>query len=412
MDNPRNPDLSPSSSSASPTPQWEASTKIVALVGLLLALSALVYLLRGLIIPVLMAMVVAYILIPAVDLFHYRLRLPRIVAIVVVYALLLALVVIVPAGTIPGFVNQGVGFVNDIPDYLQTALDLVSEPLVIMGQEIKPLEIMPLEEAILHVVDYVPTVGVRSVNIFGSLASATISTVGWVIVVLFLSFYMVKDHQRLFASLIRGVPEAYQPEMYALGQELSLTWNAFLRGQLILFAIMGTTVFLLATVIGLPHALLLGFISGLVEFLPQIGAILAMIPAVLIAFVQYDQSWLGVMMGPFGFALLVMVGYILLQQFENYVLVPRVMGNSLNLHPMVVFVAALGGAGLAGILGILLAAPVVASGRVIVRYVYCKLLDIPPFPDKIQVEQLPPTAVVDQNEAEKGDQQLPQTNPT
>ena len=107
--------IDPSSTSAVP-PRWEASTKLVALVGLLIALCALVYLLRGLIIPVLMAMVMAYILVPAVDLFHYRLRLPRTVAIAVVYALLLALIVAVPAGTIPGFVNQGVGFVNAIPD--------------------------------------------------------------------------------------------------------------------------------------------------------------------------------------------------------------------------------------------------------------------------------------------------------
>jgi predicted PurR-regulated permease PerM len=383
----------------SPIPRWQSSTKLVALVGIILAACALVYLLRGLIIPILMSMVVAYILIPAVDLFHLRLRLPRTAAIGVVYLLLVALVIAIPAGTVPGFVNQGVGFVNAIPDYLQSALDLISEPVIVVGQEVNLRELMPLEEAILYMVDYVPTVGVRSVNIFGSLASATISTVGWVIVVLFVSFYMVKDHQKLFDGVVKWVPELYQPEMYALAHELSLTWNAFLRGQLILFAIMGTTVFVLATIIGLPHALLLGFIAGLVEFVPQIGAILAMIPAVLIAFVQYDQSWLGVMMGPFWFALLIMVGYILLQQFENYVLVPRVMGNSLNLHPMVVFVAALGGAGLAGILGILLAAPMVASGRVVFRYVYCKLLDIPPFPDKIQVEQVTPTAELETDTA-------------
>ncbi len=374
------------------TPSWQPSTKLIALVAVMLALSALVYLMRGLIIPILMSMVLAYILIPAVDLFHKRLRLPRTAAIALVYILLIALLIAIPAGTIPGMINQGVGFVNAIPGYLQDALELVDEPVAILGQEILLLEIVPLEQAIAYMIDYVPTVGARSVNIFGSLATATISTLVWLIVVLFLSFYMVKDHQKLFDGLIDWVPGQYKPEMYALGEELSLTWNSFLRGQLILFVIMGTTVFLLATIIGLPHALLLGFISGLVEFVPQIGATLAMIPAALIAFVQYDQSWLGGMMGPFWFGLAVMIGYILLQQFENYVLVPRVMGNSLDLHPMIVFVAALGGASLAGILGILLAAPMVASGRVIFRYVYCKLLDIPPFPDKIQETQLLSTA--------------------
>jgi predicted PurR-regulated permease PerM len=78
--------------------------------------------------------------------------------------------------------------------------------------------------------------------------------------------------------------------------------------------------------------------------------------------------------------------YILIQQVENAVLVPRIIGRSLKMHPMVVFIAALAGASIAGILGLLLAAPVLASARLIFIYIYRKLNDLPPFPEKMVEE--------------------------
>ncbi|MBK8432832.1 MAG: AI-2E family transporter [Chloroflexi bacterium] len=372
--------------------RWQPSTKQMALGAILILFVLFIYLIRWLIIPILMSMVMAYVLLPAVDLLHKRLRLPRLLAIGLVYVLLIGFLVAIPAGTVPGLISQANAFIRNVPSYLEQGVLLAQDPVVVMEQELVPAEVVPVERVVAFVVQYMPSVGLQSVNLFGSLASATISTLGWIVVVLFLSFYMVKDHDMLFKGLIRVVPAEYQAEITELGYELGEVWNSFLRGQLILFAIMGTTVFVLATIIGLPNALLLGLISGFVEFIPQIGATLGMIPAVLIAIAQHDQSWLGAQMSPFLFGLLVMAGYIVLQQIENYFLVPRVIGRSLNMHPMIVFIAALAGAGLAGVLGILLASPVLASVRAIFNYVYAKLLDKPPFPPlmSLPAEPIPP----------------------
>lgn len=364
------------------TTSWQPSTKQLALGAILIVFALFVYLIRWLITPILMSMVVAYVLLPAVALLHVHLRMPRTVAIAVVYILLIGILIAIPAGTIPTLITQTNSFIHNVPSYLEQGVAFSQEPIVLFEQEIVPAELVPVERVVEFVVQYMPTVGVQSFNLFGSLATVTISSLGWIVVVLFLSFYMVKDYELLFQGLISVVPPAYQEEITLLGYELSELWNSFLRGQLILFAIMGTVVFTLATIIGLPNALLLGFISGFVEFIPQIGATLAMIPAVLIAFAQHEQSWIGVQMSPFLFAFLVMVGYILLQQIENYFLVPRVIGRSLNMHPMIVFLAAMAGAGLAGVLGILLASPVLASARTIFRYIHAKLLDATPFPQQ------------------------------
>ncbi len=364
------------------SPRWHGTTKRLAIVTLMIGFAWLLIAVRRLILPIFMSLVVAYVLWPAVQFLHKRLRLPRALSLAVVYLFVIFLLIAIPARVTSPLLRQLNAFISNMPFYVEQIIFLSQEPITLIGGQTFILaDVVPLERALEYIVNYVPSVGLQSVNIFGSVASATVSTLGWILFVLFVSFYMIKDHEKLFRGMISMVPAEYEWEMYQLGYELNAVWNAFLRGQLILFLIMGTITFTVASIIGLPNPLLLGLIAGMAEFLPQIGPFFGMVPGVLIAFFQSQQSWLGSMMSPVGFAMLVLGLYILFHQFEGYFLVPRVLGHSLNIHPMIVFVAALAGAGLAGVFGILLASPLLASGRVVVRYVYCKLQDIPPYGD-------------------------------
>jgi predicted PurR-regulated permease PerM len=199
--------------------------------------------------------------------------------------------------------------------------------------------------------------------------------------VLFLSFYLVKDHEIIFESMIKLAPRSYQGDLIRLTEGISLTWNAFLRGQLVLCVVVGLIIFVIALIIGLPNAITLALIAGLMELIPTFGPILAAIPAVVIAAIQADSSWLGSLMSPFWFATMVLIIYGVVYQLENYYLVPRIIGHHLKLHPMAVLLGVLGGASVAGILGVLLAAPVLASVRLIWMYIYFKLTDQDPFSD-------------------------------
>jgi predicted PurR-regulated permease PerM len=223
----------------------------------------------------------------------------------------------------------------------------------------------------------VQTIGSQSLAVFGSIASATLSTFGWTFLVLFLSFYLVKDQDHLFHLLLNLTPESYQTDLIHISHELQLTWDAFLRGQLVLSGVMGLIIFIVALILDLPNALLLALIASLMEFLPTIGPVLAAVPAVLIALFQSHNSWVGNLMSPFWFAVLMAGIYGLIFQLENYYLVPRIMGRRLQLHPLVVIMGALAGASVAGVLGILLAAPTLATARLLFSYVYAKLMDRP-----------------------------------
>jgi predicted PurR-regulated permease PerM len=141
--------------------------------------------------------------------------------------------------------------------------------------------------------------------------------------------------------------------------------------------IIGTVTWIGNAALGLPGAFALGVIAGIMELIPNLGPFLAAIPAVIVALIQ-GSTYIGV--SHWIFALIIIGFYVLVQQFENTFVVPRILGDAVNLHPLVVMLGVLIGANVAGILGALLAAPVIASGREIVRYLYQKILGEEPFP--------------------------------
>lgn len=367
---------------ASVSPRWRGSTKrIVITILVVLGLLSL-YAVRSVLIPVIMSVVVAYILLPAVNLLHIRTRLGRGLSVILVYIGMLAIIIAIPIGTIPQLVSQGNNFVNNTPSYVEELGAILGEPLTIGGVTV-PLDELPLDDIYAAISDnlitIIQTVAPQSLRLFG----ATLTTVVWILVVLVLSYYMVKDHQVLWASIVALAPNVYHADMKRFGIEASGIWNAFLRGQLILGLIIGAATFILALILGLPNALLLGLLAGVLEFIPNVGPVLAAIPAVLLALFQYESSWLGSLVGPFWFTIIVLVTYGLVQRVENAYLVPRIIGRSLNLHPLVVLIGAIIGASVAGVFGILLAAPLLATAKLILTYIYRKLLDQAPFESSV-----------------------------
>ncbi len=353
-------------------------------IGLVLLL--VVYLVRNLLAPFVMAIVLAYLVEPIVNLITRRTRIPRGVSIGMVYLLILIGLISIPVSAISPIVTQANNLLNNIPRYLQQLGEFLEKPIIIANLEI-PINELPIDQVYeslaSNLLTIIQTLGGRSLSIFTSFATATISTLGWTILILFLSFYMVKDHQLLFQSILNLVPKSHQADIYHLGNEISLTWNAFLRGQLVLCVVVGVIIFFLALIIDLPNPLILAIIAGLAEFLPTIGPVLAAIPAAFIGFFQNQSSWIGNNLSPFWFMILILGLYAFIYQLENYYLVPRIIGRHLKLHPLVVILGALAGASVAGLLGVLIAAPLLATGRLILRYIYHKLTDQPPFPELI-----------------------------
>ncbi|MGH2522315.1 MAG: AI-2E family transporter, partial [Anaerolineales bacterium] len=247
-------------------------------------------------------------------------------------------------------------------------------PLVI---DLSSIDLRPLYDQLLNAIQ--PALS-QTGTFVGSLASGTASFLGWLLFILIISYYLLHDLKNLVPSIEQVVPEGYRYDVRRLAAELGPIWNAYLRGQITLAIVMGLVVGITMAVLGVRYAPVLGLMAGLLEFIPIIGPFVAGVVAVVVALFQ-PSNYLGLF--PVYFALLVAAAQILLSQIENNFLVPRIIGGSLNLHPVVIIVGALVAANLAGIIGLLLSAPLIATLRLFGRYVYRKMFDLDPWPDPL-----------------------------
>ncbi len=230
-------------------------------------------------------------------------------------------------------------------------------------------------------------------NVVSSTAAFGVSVVGGIVqvivtflLVFFLSLYMTKDSPSIRRYIEGLFPRNYQSEWIDLLRRMGYIWQSFFRGQLILCLVIGFTTWLALEMAGMPGALLLGIVAGTLEIIPTLGPTLSMIPAVIIALIQGSTVLNAYGVNNFGFAMITLAIYFIIQQLENYILVPRIIGRGVNLHPIVVLCGVGIGFNLFGILGALFAAPVLASLRVMGGYIHAKLLDYPPF----QNQPIPP----------------------
>jgi predicted PurR-regulated permease PerM len=156
-------------------------------------------------------------------------------------------------------------------------------------------------------------------------------------------------------------------------RDASRIWQAFLRGQLLMGLAVGAATAVILSILGVRFAMGLGLVAGVLEFVPVFGPWITGMISVLVALFQGSNFW---GLSPLSFALAVLGASILIQQVENNILYPRIIGHSLNLNPLVVLLALLAAGSLVGVVGLLLAAPTVATLRLVVSYLYWKVVGV------------------------------------
>jgi HAD superfamily hydrolase (TIGR01549 family) len=361
--------------------EWSQTTKRLVVVGLVIVLLLVLYLFRSLLPPVAIAAVLAYLLKPVADFLERRTRLPRLLAVILVFLALLLVISTIPATVVPYLVDRITRLNLDLQQLADDLVQFLSHPVTVFGFAFDPQDLMgDVRTALQNLLQPFAT---QTVGLLLNVASSLL----WILSVLIISFYLIKDADRLRAFLDDLAPPGHVEELRSLREAISEVWSAFLRGQLVLSIAVGMVVWLSMMAVGLPNAGLMGLIAGLLEVIPTFGPVLSVIPAMLVAFFR-GSTYLP--LSNFWFAVLVLGIYLLIQQTENAYFVPRIMGRRLNLHPVVVFIGVLAGGTIAGAIGVLLAAPVIATLRVVLSYVYAKLLDQEPFPREEELPEVYP----------------------
>lgn len=168
------------------------------------------------------------------------------------------------------------------------------------------------------------------------------------------SFYLLLERESIKRNIHIFFPHLSQQRVYSLAHKIEEKLGAWVRGELILMVIIGVATYIGLTILGVEFALPLAVIAGLLEIVPIIGPVVSAIPAVLVAFVQSPILAVGVV------AL-----YILIQQLENNLIVPKLMEKAVGLSPLLIIFALLVGGSLFGLLGAIIAVPAAAIGHVI-----------------------------------------------
>jgi predicted PurR-regulated permease PerM len=380
--------------------EWSQATKrTVAIAGVLIGIFVL-YISRPVIPFIILAAIVAFLLNPIVVFFHTRLRMPRWWSVPLTYVLLLVAMVLLLLILTPALVDALRAIDIDMVDLLSTTttglerslediryiavlnyqfdLSPVVDPALEMLTGVVPEAMIPSPE---QVYSSIPS----ALELATGFASTIVGTVLWALLAflftLIFAMYLSYDWYRYGDAFLSWTPAAYRTEYTNLGRMIRRVWVAYFRGQLVLSLTIGLIIGVGTAALGLPGAPLLGILAGLLEVMPNIGPVLAAIPAILLALLQ-GSSVMSV--SNIVFALIVALFYIIVQQLENNIIVPRLIGQAVDLPPILVMAGVLVGASVGGILGAFMAAPIIATGRILAQYAYNKIVGRPPFPHEVE----------------------------
>ena len=352
---------------------WSTATKRIVAVAVVVLLALVVYTFSTLLQPLMLAFLIAFILNPVVDLLEERLGFHRNLATILVFLILvLALLGILaaPAAAVPTVQRAILSIQVDLRGLIDDFTAFLAREIEILGLEFDLTFVV--QELSTALRGFVEALAQRALDILVGIAQGLF----WLVFILIIAFYAVRDSRRITGELVGLAPPGYREDSARLLKELARVWNAFLRGELLLGLVVGTAVGVMTAALGLPYPWALGLFAGILELIPRFGPFIAAIPGVLLALIQGSAF---IPLGNFWFAVVVAGAYAVIQFVENNFLIPRILGSTLDLHPLAVLIAVLAGGYLAGILGILLAAPVLATFRVLGRYVLARMYDQDPF---------------------------------
>ncbi len=304
--------------------------------------------------PFFLAIIIAYILNPLVDLLDNR-RLPRYLGILLIYTIFFSLLILAGLTAIPNLVVELNKLAERIPGYteqfqqfiaaLQSDYQRFNLPESI--RQVLDQNILELQTGIQAVVERITE---AVLGLFSQLFTILITPL--------LVYYLLRDGTALKRSALMLFPKKYRRWLARVGSEMDKTLGAYVRGMLLISFLVGLLTYTGLLLVGVDFALILGVIAGITNIIPYFGPIIGAVPAVLIALLNSPAL-----------ALKVIIVIIVVQQLESQLITPQIIGRSLGLHPLAVIFVLIVGGRLFGLFGLIFAVPFTAMMRVLFKHV-------------------------------------------
>ncbi len=336
------------------------------LLGSLLVAGWLVWLLQPVLTPFFVAFLIAYLVNPVVSLLE-RAGLRRDLAVGLVFfaavlALALMLLLIVPL-----LVRESADFFARLPGYLETVQARVLpwlEETFGLSLSLEAFDAERLRELFGEYFQSVAGMLGATLAAIGESGGRFLLWLTGIVLIPLVTFYLLRDWDRLLAVLGELLPRNIEPTVQRLTRDCDEALGGFLRGQLMVMLSLGVIYATGLWLVGLNNGIAIGMIAGIISFVPYLGATVGVLLAGITAVVQSDTSlW---------FYLAVALVFVVGQLIESFVLTPKLVGDRIGLHPVLVIFTVMAGGHLFGFTGILLALPVAAAATVLVRFAYAQ----------------------------------------
>jgi len=332
-------------------------------------------------------MLLAYVLAPVVDIgqrslewvaekikFPFLYKKARAWSIWLTYLLMIAVIAGFIALVVPVIVQES----EDLWSRREVIWEGISEWArnLLQQYQLLPTEVrVQIEQAVVELSTFLTNVLQQAVQSTVVAITYTTSIVFAISIVPFWTFYVLRDFTEIRTTLKNMIPGIWRPDIRSIVFMFDKTFSAYLRGQLILCVVIGVMTTIVMSALGLEYAVLLGVFAGLLEVIPNIGPTIAAVPPILLALLK--NPWL---------AVLTAIAASFIQRIENSFIVPRVLGESVNLHPVFMMVMLVVGLEIGGFPGLFLAPILTALLRDLYRYFYNRFADEPMSPEQALAE--------------------------
>ncbi|MCK5794254.1 MAG: AI-2E family transporter [Anaerolineales bacterium] len=358
------------------SPSWGTTTKLVIGLTLVAILAGIFIYYRSIVSLLVLASIITYLFQPLVAYLTGKTRLSWRVSTTLVFLIFVILLIGLLTGAGLVIAQQATGLVRVVQEFTNDLPDLANDLTAFLEQYgIKDIiNLSDLANRLLETIQ--PLLG-QAGSIVGSLATGAAASIGRIFFIVFVAYFILSESQRVGKITFDQIPQ-YGYDIRRMTRQLSVIWESFFRGQFIIFVMVFVVYLIILSALGVRYSIALAALTGLAVFVPYVGSWTASIVMVLVTFLQ-PGNYFGLLAWQYAIMVLAIsltTNFI----FDNYI-TPRFLGRTLDIHPAAVLVAALAMASLMGVIGIFLAAPVVATLKLLGMYVFQKMFDLDPWPE-------------------------------
>ena len=340
--------------------------RMVLVVASIVLIFLLLYIARGALFPFVLGGIFAYVLFPAVKglerVMPWRNRYPdaaRVAAIAVIYTVALAILIGLLALIIPPAVRQSTSLIQDLPTIYTEAREAIEELVERFADDIPQDVRDKAEEILADLGDILLSVLQSTLTKTLQAVANTFSFIIGLAIVPVLLFYLLKDGERLVSSSLSIFPKRARVHAGEVVRIVNESLGAYIRAQLLLMLFVGLIVFVGLLLLDIEFAVLLAIVAGVTEAIPVVGPIIGAVPGIIVTLATDPEKivW-------------VLALYLASQLLENSLLVPRIQGNAVHMHPIVIMGLLIVASETFGVIGVVAAVPVASVAREVFRYFY------------------------------------------